>query len=107
MEEDLKILEEVACSIWDDVGCDVYLGKTERDALNNLLTRYKEERDLRIHYENRLDNMERLYVDKDKVKEKMKKYEWSLNGYDSSTADYKHSQCIGRYLALQELLREE
>lgn len=39
--------------------------------IENLLTRYKEERDLRIHYENRLDNMERLYIDKDKVKEKI------------------------------------
>ena len=54
-----------------------------------------------------LKYLNEVYIFKGKVKEKMKKYEWSLNGYDSSTADYKHSQCIGRYLALQELLREE
>jgi hypothetical protein len=41
LEEDVKIVEEIVCSIWDDTGCDVYLGETERNALNNLLTRYK------------------------------------------------------------------
>ena len=47
------------------------------------------------------------YIEKSKIKEKMKKYEWALNDYDCSNADSKHSQCIGRYMALQELLKEE
>lgn len=47
------------------------------------------------------------YIPKSKVKELGKKYEFAVNGYDSSTADYKHSQNLGRYLACVELLKEE
>lgn len=43
---------------------------------------------------------------KSKVKELAKKYEFALNGYDSSSADYKQSQDLGRYLACVELLNE-
>ena len=42
IEKDIKIVEEVACSIWDDTGCDVYLGKRERDALKNLIKGYQD-----------------------------------------------------------------
>ena len=41
MEENIKKVEEIVCSIWDDVGCDVYLGKEERDALIQLIDNYK------------------------------------------------------------------
>lgn len=46
------------------------------------------------------------YIPKLKVKELSKKYEFALNGYDSSTADYIHSQNVGRYMACVELLKE-
>ena len=44
---------------------------------------------------------------KDKIKELAKKYEYASVGYDSSIADYKQSQDIGRYIAYIELLNEE
>lgn len=37
-------------------------------AIERLLTAYEKEKEKRIFYENRLDNMEQLYVDKDKIK---------------------------------------
>lgn len=46
------------------------------------------------------------FIPKSKVKELSKKYEFALNGYDSSTADYIHSQNVGRYMACVELLKE-
>lgn len=45
-------------------------------------------------------------VSKQKIKDKMKKYEWSMKCYDSSIADYKQSQAVGRWCVLQELLQE-
>lgn len=47
------------------------------------------------------------FISKQKIKDKMKKYEWAMSDYDSSIADYKQSQAIGRWAALQELLQEE
>lgn len=47
------------------------------------------------------------YIPKQKIKNELKKYEWAINDYDSSIADYKQSQAIGRWAALQELLQEE
>ena len=45
-------------------------------------------------------------VSKQEIKDKMKKYEWSMKSYDSSIADYKQSQAVGRWSVLQELLQE-
>lgn len=45
-------------------------------------------------------------IPKQKIKDKMKKYEWAMKHYDSSIADYKQSQAVGRWIALQELLQE-
>lgn len=66
MEEDIKILEEW---IKRHKKLDYYL--VEIKIIENLIKGYREERYLRIHYENRLDNMEQLYIDKDKIKEKI------------------------------------
>lgn len=53
------------------------------------------------------DQVKQLYIPKSKVKELAKKYEFAINDYDSSTADYKHSQNLGKYLACIELLKGE
>lgn len=116
MEEDIKRLEELIKPVHSN-----WIGISNQKAIENLLTRYKqlEEENKRLNNHNiigridaiKIEDLEPVlkpyYISKSKVKEKMKKYEWSLNGYDSSTADYKHSQCIGRYLALQEILEKE
>lgn len=49
---------------------------------------------------------DRGWIPKQKIKDKMKKYEWSMKCYDSSIADYKQSQAVGRWCVLQELLQE-
>ena len=60
-------------------------------------------------YENQLDldYVDKNYIPKEKVREKMKKDEWAYKSYDSSMADYRQSQAIGRYMACLELLQEE
>ena len=43
---------------------------------------------------------------KDKIKKRAIEYENNNEGYDCTTADYKQSQNIGKYLAYIELLEE-
>ena len=50
------------------LGISVGEERQVKDAIRNLLTAYEKEKEKRIFYENRLDNMEQLYVDKDKIK---------------------------------------
>lgn len=58
------------------------------------------------YYKNLAKEYQGNCIPKSKVKELAKKYEFALNDYDSSTADYKHSQNIGKYMACIELLEE-
>ena len=44
------------------------------------------------------------YIPKQKLKDKMKELEWSLGGYDSKIASARHSQAIGAYMVLMDLL---
>ena len=76
-------------------------------ALENLIKENKElkEKDIHITKET-VEFVNSHYIHKSKVKELANKYEFALNGYDSSTADYKQSQDLGRYLACVELLEE-
>ena len=72
-----------------------------------LVDRYKECSELlKILCKEDIYKIKLDYIPKSKVKELAKKYEFALYGYDSSTADYKHSQNLGRYLACVELLKE-
>ena len=78
MKEDIKRIECLIerckqCKLNACITCDICWSEVQ--AIENLLKGYKEEKDLRIHYENSLDNMERLYIDKDKVKEKIEEYD--------------------------------
>ena len=43
-------------------------------------------------------------IPKQKIKDKMKGLEWSLGGYDSKIASARHSQAIGAYMVLMDLL---
>ena len=52
-------------------------------------------------------DVEKNYIKKDKIRELAKKYEHAGNGYDCTTASYKESQDIGKYLAYIELLNKE
>jgi len=47
------------------------------------------------------------YIPKQKLKDKMKELEWSLGGYDSTIASARHSQAIGAYMTLMNLLNEK
>ena len=55
---------------------------------------------------NYIEELEKNSIPKSTIKENMKKYEYALNGYDSSTADSKQSQDVGSWIALQKLLEE-
>lgn len=47
------------------------------------------------------------YISKQKLKDKMKELGWSLSGYDSTIASARHSQAIGAYMTLMDLLNEK
>jgi hypothetical protein len=90
----------------------------EITALENLIQENKELKEhLKKYYNGELftakqlksieENQKKYFVNKSKIKELAKKYEFAINGYDSSTADYKQSQDIGRYIAYVELLKGE
>lgn len=53
-----------------------------------------------------LTEFEKDYMSKQEIKDLMKKYEWAMNNYDSSIADYKQSQAVGSWITLQKLLQE-
>ena len=87
----------------------------ENQAIENLI---KENKELELNLDFKNKELEKLYdteekyikdnyISKDKIKELAKKYEYASVGYDSSTADYKQSQDIGRYIAYVELLKGE
>lgn len=100
MEEDIKVLENMRDNIYGAIQFedDYQVRITEQkefDALN-----------LAINHLRKTKLVHSQFIPKSKVKELAKKYEFALNGYDSSTADYKHSQNLGRYLACIELLKE-
>ena len=44
------------------------------------------------------------YIPKQVIIDKMKKYELAIKSYDSSTANYKQSQDVGKFIVLKELL---
>ncbi len=123
MEEDIKILEELkeAC-IFNLSG---FLGMTREKqkrtayAIENLIKGYRElEENLKIATamltkgtypeKNKGDNdFSKQFIPKSKIKEKMKKYEWAIESYDSDIADYKQSQDVGSWHALQELMEDK
>ena len=68
----------------------------------------EEERELRIHYENRLDNMEQLYVDKDKIRDKIEELEKEKLKYDNEIRIYTMRESFDfQEMILNELLEEE
>ena len=109
-----------------------YFTQEQRDAIQGLLDLYNKEKglnnELQIRYkiendkylEEKEKNIQDMikdiecsnfikdnYISKNKIKELAKKYEYASVGYDSSTADYKQSQDIGRYIAYVELFKGE
>jgi len=59
-------------------------------------------------YQNyQLDFLRENFVPVQKVKDKIKEKKWALESYDCDEADYKQSQAIGAWQALQELLESE
>lgn len=41
----------------------------------------------------------------EKLEEDMSKYKWALNEYGCTISDYKQSQAVGAWIALQEILK--
>ncbi len=112
-KEEIKILEEYLEEARDENGftdCEGLFEDKFFISLDKLLKRYKEERDLRIHFENRLDNMEQLYIDKDKVIEKIDELEEKRKHISEGSLDYQLRQYnyIGCKIdILKELLKEK
>lgn len=89
------------------------------DAIQGLLDLYEKEKEKNIYLTQELETRKwvkvkengevepAFYISKDKIRELAKKYEYVGNGYDCTTASYKESQDIGRYIAYLELLKEE
>ena len=101
MEEDIDRIENLIFEM-KMLGLNEETFK-DAQALENIIKGYREERDLGIHYENRLDNMERLYVDKDKIKEKIE--ELKQHNYKGNLDDIDFINKITN--ELQELIEEE
>ena len=103
-KENVKLTTEEAIYILKRKDfCD----EIENIAIENLIKENKELREKDIHItKETVEFVNSHYIHKSKVKELAKKYEFALNGYDSSTADYKQSQNLGRYMACVELLEE-
>ena len=87
--------------------------ETIEQAIQGLLDLYQKEKqknkelenaDLTTVYMNGFYDGEKKW--KDKIKQRAIEYEHNNDGYDCTTADYKESQNIGRYLAYLELLEE-
>ena len=85
-----------------------YTNEQKAQAIENLIKENKELKDKcnELNFKYTAQWVDDNFIPKSKVKELAKKYEFALNGYDSSTADYKHSQNLGKYLACLELLEE-
>ena len=65
----------------------------------------KKRPDLHLHKYIELPEIEpQEYISKNKIKELLHKYEWSIKHYDCDQADYKQSQCVGAWNVLTKLL---
>ena len=129
MEEDIKILEEKVITLkrhiknYEESDCKTNIYQQlikECQAIENLIKGYREleERNKQcikagdleravgcLMNRNDLSN----YIPKSKVKELHKEYyeKAFAEPYDCTTADYKHSQAIGGWRALNKLLMED
>lgn len=73
--------------------------------LLNLIEKQQKEIE-RFNNELDLDYVNKNFIPKDKIREKMQEYYEKANPYDCDTADYKQSQEIGGWNALRKLLEE-
>ena len=113
MEEDIKVLEAIQKQkpyiVWVD-----NKPYNKKQAIENLIKRNKELESELQHKNDQLflgdtqweKYIDKNYIPKSKVREKIENYKWASEGYDSDTADYGQSQAIGAYIALIELLQE-
>ena len=131
MEEDIKILETQiqACKECKFATCEqCEISYTEVKAIENLIARNKEleeenkglkiELEIKkyckvdelsgdlIYYKNLAKEYQGSSISKSKIKEKIKRYEWAIEHYDCDEADYKQSQDVGAWNALQQLLED-
>lgn len=64
-----------------------------------------------FYFEHAVEMLDKIlrndYIPKQKLKDKMKELEWSLNSYDSTIASAGHSQAIGAYITLMDLVNEK
>lgn len=65
--------------------------KEEHETVLELLYRYQE-----------LETNNKKLIEK--LEEDMSKYKWALNEYDCTISDYKQSQAVGAWIALQKIL---
>lgn len=100
MEEDIKMIEDVL----KDKDTKFWIGTQGIQAIQNLIARCKKlekqmGKDLDVVY------IKGVYDERDKWKsklqEKIKKYEWAIEHYNCDEADYKQSQDVGSWHALQ------
>lgn len=119
MEENIKILEgylDRNTQLFEDYGENAIIQDKEIQALENLIKGYRElEVENKAYEEGKIFTNEQIKVIKEntipksKVKELHKEYyeKAFAEPYDCTTADYKHSQAIGGWIALNKLLMED
>lgn len=116
MEEDIKILEELLQGAKDN---GMYNNNKYFYSIENLIKGYRELKKnyinpskARISYYDTKKGTEVViegFIPKSKVKELHKEYyeKAFAEPYDCTTADYKHSQAMGGWRALNKLLMED
>ena len=120
MEEDIKILEEYLLTLEKMGGIEMlkrgdvlisYVKYKNIQAIENLIKGYRELEKRTISLTNLLciNDSDENYIPKSKVKELHKEYyeKAFAKPYDCTTADYKHSQAMGGWRALNKLLMED
>lgn len=53
-----------------------------------------------------LNTLNKYYIQKSKVREKIEENKWAMEHYDCDEADYKQSQAVGAWNVLMKLLQE-
>ena len=106
MEEDMVYLEElINFAILLNTHC--VIEKKEIRAIENLINRVKELEENQIWSEATISGLKQDFIPKSKIREKMEEYEWAIESYDCSIADYKQSQAVGSWNVLRKLLEDK
>lgn len=120
----IKLIEKCDnCKLNECINCEIsYIEIQEIKKLLNRVTELKQDiekqktyyefaRELIEKYHNLINNIFKIcsdnYIPKGKIREKIEEYEWAIESYDCSIADYKQSQAVGSWNVLRKLLEDK